>query len=214
MNLPFAKKSYGGIVLVFVLGILGALYGRNMPNPADGSQVLDWDKVIAANDAYVNDPSPENARVFLASLPRDRPDKTVGNERRALETVFSGDTFWIIQNEAVAGERGAVEILFRLLNIADGHDAEVVESALGILVRNRPALFLDVLSSYRETYYIRTEGYPVYYVGFGYNDRPGPQRHELEKRIEALSSLKEPKLVEIRDGCIRRLHESLGKLPR
>lgn len=214
MNLPFVTKRFAGLIIAFVLSLLGALYGRDMPNPADGGQALDWDKIIAADEAYVNNPSPENARVFLASLPADRPDKTVGNRRRALETVFSGDTYWIIDNEALAGDRSAVEILFRLLNIADGHDSELVESTLGMLVRNRPALFLDVLLSYKDTYHIRTFGYPVYNVGGGYNDRPGPKRHELEKRIEALSSVKEPKLVEIRDGCIQRLHESLGKLPR
>jgi hypothetical protein len=203
-----------GAIVVVSLGLVGSISAKGVSGSGSADQAIDWDKVIIAHDAYIDDPSPENARVFLASLPRDRPDKTVGNERRALETVFSGDTFWIIQNEAVAGERGSVEILFRLLNIADGHDSEVVESALGILVRNRPALFLNVLSSYRETYYIRTDGYPVYYVGFGYNDRPGPQRHELEKRIEALRSVKEPRLAEIRDGCIQRLHESLSRLPK
>jgi hypothetical protein len=173
--------------------------------------VLNWEDVQAAYDAYINRPSHENAKALLMAMSVKRPGETIGDEELVLLHVFGGANFPVLEAEVLAGDRLAVEIMFRLLNITDGAYNETVETILAGLVRNRPQLFIDVLYAYKDSEHIKKFGPPVDFVGEGYESHPDALSHDYEKRIEALESVKDPIYSNIKDGCIRKLREAIKK---
>jgi hypothetical protein len=116
-----------------------------------------------------------------------------------------------LSSEVRAGERSAVEIMVRFFNITDGAYTDTVETELAWLVRSKPRLFLEVLLAYKDQEYIRRFGYPVDFVGEGYQAHPCALRHEYEKRIEALEGIKDPIYAEIVESCTKKLRESIKK---
>jgi hypothetical protein len=173
--------------------------------------VFSWEDLRAAYLAYVDCPSHENARVLLDALPIKRPEETIGDAELTLLHIFGLANFPVLDNEVLDGDRLAVEIMFRLLNITDGAYRETVETELAGLVRSIPQLFLEVLSAYKDMEYIKKFGPPVDFVGEGYVSHPKALRHEYQKRIEALESVKDPKYSKIREECIQKLRESIKK---
>jgi hypothetical protein len=174
------------------------------------NQVLDWNEVLPAFERYFNYPSPENAKAVLAVLPREKPDKLVGNTGQALEYIINSREFGILASEALAGERYSAEILFRLRNFSDGWASEVVDGTLGAILRINPKLFLEVLFEYQDASFIKRGGYPVAYPNYSYNNHPSAFKYELGKRIEALERVDDPKYDKLKQACLRELRKEIN----
>jgi hypothetical protein len=211
MRFLFSRKSNMFFILITFLGVTGNIFAGGLPQIARVEQVLNWDKALAAYNAYVDYPSPDNAKALLAALPTDRLYAAIGDKNRAIKNIFSIDAFPILSEEAFSGDRIVIEIYFRLLNVADGYYTELVLSTLGRVARNQPQLFLELLVTYKDARNIKIHGYPVSFVGDGHNVHPEAARYILEKRIEALETVKDPKYAEIKEACIKQLREAINQ---
>jgi len=211
MRFLFSSKSNMFFILITFLGVTGSIFAGGLPQIARVEQVLNWDRVLAAYDAYIDYPSPDNAKALLAALPTDRQYAAIGDEGRAIKYIFSIDNFPILSEEAISGDRIAIEIYFRLLNVADGYYSGLLLSTLGWFARVQPQLFLEILTAYKDTRDIKAHGYPVSFIGDGHNVHRKAAIYILEKRIEALETVKDPKYEEIKEACIKQLREKITK---
>ncbi len=189
-------------VLAGIVPMTGLLRGQNR-------DVFYWDLAVFAYDTYVNCPTPVNARKLLDSLPADRPTEINGDSQRALRHIFDGDNYLILQNETLFAGSTNLEIYFRLLNITDGGVLENVLAELGSLLRVEPQMFLEVLMRYKDSWYIKTWGYPVTFQGTGYNSHRSAAIYDYEKRIEALEKVRNPKYSRLKDDCINLLRRAI-----
>ncbi len=203
-------KAIGVSVLVFCFTMGICLIGQEVRKPKS-MMVLDWNKILTHFMAYADNPNEENALRLLHSLPQDRPTEMFGDARAATRHIF-GENYVILYEEAAAGDRIAIEILFRLLNISDGGSQEMILSDLGLIVRLYPKLFLEILSKYQETKHVKNFGYPVAFVGTGHNMHPRAEKHVLKKRLEAVSSVDDSEYKELRDACIKIIEEMIKKI--
>ncbi|MCU0243530.1 MAG: hypothetical protein MUE80_02030 [Acidobacteria bacterium] len=195
-------------ILLCLLGFLAAI----SPSSAQTTiQYLNWNDVLSAFDCFLNDPSIEKAASLASFLPKGVPGPNVatGDQARALDYILAAENFGILATEAAFGNENAVVVLLRLLNYADGFSAEEILGAIGRIVRFQPKLFLKVMSENWDMSLIRNSGPPVDFPLYAYNNHPGAYRHELKMRIEALKSVNDPTLAEIKEACLKRL---VGKL--
>lgn len=159
--------------------------------------------------AYLDNPSPENGKSFVATL----PDKSVclsNQEERSktIELIVSSGRNSRLGKRALAGDRYAIEAAFRLLNITDAAYSEMVLILLGDVVRAQPKMFLEVLLSYKDSEQFKADGFPVSMTI--YRD-DAKYRRELETRIKALDTIKDTKYTEIRDACILQLRKEIRR---
>jgi len=211
------KRDYRGfwkfIPQLATLATIGFLFTGSTLLSESNDQAFNWYRVLDAYDAYVDYPSVSNGKTLLAALPMDRPSDTIGDGERVLKHIYSADNYPILHEEAISGDRTAMEIHFRLLNVGDGIYNESVEATLGWLVRDQPELFLELLASHKNTKHVRTYGYPVAFVGLGHNTHPRSAIYVLEKRIEALEAVKDPRYKEIKETCVKQIREAIKQLP-
>jgi hypothetical protein len=211
MKLKASNKNFRLQIYFFIFGIIVNLAAGGFPLTTRSRQVFNWGDAKAAYDVYINCPSHENAKALLAALPVKRPEETIGDAELTQLHIFGGANFPVLSAEVCAGDRLAVEIMFRLLNVTDGACSDTAEAMLAGLVRSKPQLFLEVLSTYKDLEHIKQFGYPVDFIGEGYQSHPNALRHEYEKRIEALESVKDPTYSKIKEGCIQKLRESIRR---
>jgi hypothetical protein len=214
MRLIFSGKGLDRFILLGAVGITVSLFAGGHLQAKLASQAFSWAKVIAAYDAYVDYPSSDNAKALLATLPSNKPNEENGDREQALEHIFSSQNWRVLENELLAGEKIPFEILLRLTNFTDAGFTESIEVILGSVIRIRPRLFLEVLYNYRNLVYLRRFGCPALNTNPFYGYHPKAIRYELEKRIEALESVKDQKYAEIRDSCIKSLLKEINNLPR
>lgn len=211
MKISYSAKKMLFLVLISSFCLGGGSSGALFPEPQT-QKVLDWGIVIRAYNSFINCPSQENAKAFLAVLPEDKPAKEIGNAELSLRDIFSSDNLPIFFGEANAGERTSVEACLRLLNISDGFYLETILATLGGIVRNHPRLFLEVLFHYEDMSFFKRDGFPVSFIGTGYNVHPKAAIYMLEKRIEALENIKDPKYEKIKTACIHDLRQAIFDL--
>lgn len=204
------RKSVHTHWLIF-LGIIGFMSVDGFTIEAQNKQTINWTKTLAAFDAYLELPSPMNAKAIVELLPQQKPDNIIGETSQALEYIISGENYGILATEAIAGDKCSVEVLFRLLNLTDGFATEIVLGTLGTVVRMNPRLFLKVLNENLDMWYIATEGYPVEFPGYAHNNHPGASKYDLEMRIRALESVEDLGVDKIKQDCIRKLREELKR---
>lgn len=207
----FARKE-AALLMVCLLGVSGtSMEGRSAQKEIPG-QIFHWDRILSAYDAYIEDPSQENAKGLIGALPSDRPREISGNAESALRHIFSIDDYPVLLEEAISGVREAVEVLFRFINITDGLYLENVESQLGLILRNHPRLFLELLNNHKDIKHIRTWGYPVDFIGAGHNMHRKAALNTLEKRIEALETVEDSDLRILRDACLVQLRRTIKRV--
>ena len=208
MRNAFKKRFYASIILFIFMGIFMNNYGT-VYQVEQTDLVLHWDKILISYNKYIDFPSQENAEELLASLPIDAPDKRIGDAEVVLKEIFSAESYVILAQEAHSGDRIAVEIYFRMLNITDGLYAENIESGLGFIVRNHPRLFLEMLMKYKHNRRLRSGGYPVSFIGIGHNMHARAAIHILQKRIDAIRSVKDLKYTDLKIDCIQQLRDAM-----
>lgn len=203
--------KWSSLYLVVFYSIVGSYLIGQEVQTTESVEVINWDRILRHFNAYVDNPSKENALELLKSIPPDRVYREVGDGRKADRIIF-GDDYVILYEEAVAGDRVAVEILFRFLNITDGGRLEMVMSDLGLIIRLWPRLFLEVLSKYKDISYVKRFGWPVSFIGMGHNMHPVAEIHILKKRIEALSSVDCAEYNELKQACIKTIEERIKQI--
>jgi hypothetical protein len=168
-------------------------------------KVMDWDKVKAAFEVYLKDPSPSNAHALLDIIPMDKT-REVGNRDRAIERIWAK---LMLEKRVAEGERYSAEVIFRLLNFSDAGVSEWLSGILGDLVETQPQLFLELLNKYQCSTYIKTAGYPVDNTA-RLKVSMEARIHSWNTRISALETIKNASLIELRAECIRILRNDLA----
>jgi len=197
---------------VIVLVVVGCVSISHISADMVVKQTLDWDEVHKVFDRYFNCPSSDNAIAISRVLPREIPDKVSGNQGRALEYIINSIDFRIIASEALAGERSAAEIMFRLRKFTDGWDSEVLDGTLGALLRINPMLFLEVLFEHKDDPLTKNVGYSVAFPNYAYNNHASAFIYELEKRSEALARVDDSKYDELKQECVRQIRREMNRL--
>jgi hypothetical protein len=197
---------------LIVAGLVTYLPGSYQSSARNDEQMVDWDKIKSSFDAYLEYPSPENAKAFLDTLPTGETKIDTEDKIKVVNYIDTFENYAILENEIWAGDRYSTEAAFRLFNIADGAFAESLNMTIGALVRINPRLFLEVLYEYKNLWLFKHRGYPVYGVGAGYEDRIKARIYEYRMRIKALESVKDPKYYVIKKVCVSRLLESIKRL--
>lgn len=118
----------------------------------------------------------------------------------------------VLARQVSVGDRDAFKLAFRLYNLSSGLFTMELDAMLGDTIREYPQLFLEELKSSNNVHWIRTLGYPLIESGLNFSDvRAEADRYELEMRIKALASVKDSKLVGLRDECIRIIRDYIDK---
>lgn len=150
-------------------------------------------------ERYLEFPTSDNAeKVTAISYSHGLPTGQTAGDLRVLET------------QVQAADRQAGRLAFRLLRKADGHIAELLCVMLGRLIRSEPALFLaEAGAANLEPSLL---GQVVAAVGPEYVDRPRARRYEIECRIAALESVRDARVKEQREACVKVLQDELVHL--
>ncbi len=201
-------------LMAFALIIFGTCETTGLSLFSQGEPRVNWNEVLAAYDRFLAYPSPEKAGALARLLPKGTPEsaRIVDDEARALDHFVSSENFGILAIEAEFGNRGAIVVLLRLLNFADGLGAEYISAALGNVVRSKPKLFLEIMKENGGALAIKQLGPRIAFPQYAYNNHPGAHKYDLVKRHEAVASVTEPELAETREACLELLAEELKKL--
>lgn len=200
------RFSFLKFFIIFIFIVLMPLISANL---SGRDRELNWNRVLEFFDAYVDLPSPENGERLLSALPAGRFDKEIGDRGNALDCMLQKEDSEILYEEVISGERSAIEIYIRLLNVADGFYLEYIESTIGWLARDKPELLLEEFMKYRDFEPFINHGFPISFIGLGYNVHPKVAEYVLNKRIKAMSSVKVPKYKEIQASCVKELERAL-----
>jgi hypothetical protein len=201
------------LVIGLYLG-LSSLLGASVQSQ---DQIIIWATSLKTAEAYFNYPSTENALRFYNNLPASNVEVAeIKDTKNFLDLIdYLDNNLPILSHEMKISDRNAVKVAFRLMNISDGTLAESLDAALGDLIRINPRMFLEELLSCPNRNHIKEIGYPVtsgglYYVG----QWPQVEKYELEMRVKALGTVKDPDLLGIRDICIAIIEDELGRISR
>jgi hypothetical protein len=183
----------------FFLTIFLMLSAFGSTGATNGS--VDWDGIRKAFAIYCDSPSAKHAVHVMRLLPRSRVEYT-GRKKENDAIDFVYDHLGTLRQRVLSRDLSASKLAFRLMTIADGAFAEDLDILLGQIIRIDPALFLQELKGYGRVGRLDAL---VGSLGDSYVDRIDAQRLEIKKRIQALSSVKDPAVKELRDECIKEL---------
>ncbi len=97
----------------------------------------------------------------------------------------------------------AIQIMFNLLSISDGAASEAIHIQLGQIIKRNPTLFLELLNkNYSASMHL--DGV-VGNLGSDYVDEPDKSAIEIKQRIDAIHSVEDPNLEEIKEKVLRSL---------
>ncbi|SRR6266571_1344883 len=157
-------------------------------NPVDGWAQTQWER-------YVAQPTRANAEAV-----RELTYSDSGRDPKRMEYDLM-----LLEVQVVSSDSAAVDLAFRLRRTADGHVGELLDEALGRLIRINPRLFLRSLQ--RQGGIAARPDSLVGNFGDAYVDRPVAQAYERDQRIAALLTVREPSLLQLRDTCVGLLRQ-------
>jgi hypothetical protein len=215
-----AKKHF--FVCASVL-LLTLAYGVAAPPALAGTHEqsaearVDWNRFRIAFTKYVNYPASQNARAVTSLLPLESVAVVhSAAEDSATEVIYDG--LPMLSRQVEARDRDAVRLAFALFSVTDGGAAsEDLDIMLGKLIRIDPKLFLAELSTYNnrvpETLLVR---YPNWRMdgllgncGEEYVDLFNANCLELNRRAQALRSVTDPTLSNIKAICLAELNRQV-----
>ena len=171
---------------------------------------VDWPRLGAAFSAFVDYPSPENARAVSALLPEKHAAMGVDGSAAATNIIYEGLPMLERQVEARVPE--AVQLGFDLYSVADGALWEDLTVVLNKLVRIDPKLFVTQLAQ-RPMKLKRPHGLLIS-AGGPYVDRQRAYCFEIEARAKAIETVKKPALQAARDRSLAILEEARSECRR
>ena len=177
----------------------------NIPNrPLEGgASRLEEEMTVKASRAFIDYPSLENARRLRDLLPRTR-------QKIAFSPIDLEYDYWILENEAFAGNIYAAECVCRLLNASDGIAGIIYPTTLGTLIRVNPKVFLEVIKKYREQPDILAT---VLYYNSGFSFKESTRNCILKERLRILMAVDDPELLDVKNSCIRYIRKHLQTAP-
>jgi hypothetical protein len=206
------KKYFLGLSVMLIVFITPLKGVENLQDRLARENLVDWDCVKERFAAFAEYPTSENARLLRISLPERGPFIQTGNRSGTLELIMK--EYVLIEREAWAGNKQAVECLFRLLSLSDGAMTQDILITLGTLIRLNPELFLEVAIGYQESPFIKAKGFPVYGVEPIYWEKEKAYIYEIEMRIKALEGVKEIAYSVIIEECVLSLQKILSKITK
>jgi|GEM_PF-2217651 len=169
---------------------------------------IDWDIVLIEFQRFLNHPCQKETKLFLATLPNDKAKLEIGDKENFLH-LLAGWEYHILSNEIRLGNRPAVEAAFRLLNILEPQSQAEICIDLSHLIRINPQLFLELAHKYKDSYFIRREGFPVSLFIPAYEQRLMARIYELEMRMRALGQINIDEIEETKVACLEVLNSNL-----
>ena len=172
---------------------------------AHDNKPVDWARVRTAFSAYDELPSPQNVLRVIEVLPKHGHVRYTGTKEEEESLDLINSHLAMLQRQVLSRDPTAVDLAFRLKNVADGAFAEDLDVMLGQLIRIDPSLFLRSLKS--APHQLRTLSGLVGNFGDPYVDKPEAQAFEAEKRIRALQTVADPHLAGVREKCVEALKQ-------
>jgi hypothetical protein len=208
------------IKIVLTAIILSNLFlGPMQSAQQNKSQIIEWNKIREAFEAYYKSPSAANADNILTVLPREFDNKTANLDLwgDTLEYIWQGTIFGVLKNQILKGDRLAIRISFRTLIISDGGFAESLCDLIGESIRPNPEGYLEEAMSFRKyaphmDFIILDTVLPEFY-GSPEEDPKGFEefKKEVQERMWSLETVNRPDLIDLRDEYIRRLIREIRK---
>jgi len=160
---------------------------------------------------YLNCPSSENAKIVYNLLPNRKIKK---NKKETKEEIEMWNWIWltlpVLEKEMYAGDRNAVRVAFKLYPIIGGTYSVNLDVMIAHFARVNPKMFLEELKKHRHlvTPNQAIEGsWGLEYIG-----RANLRYLKLKNTMNALNTVNDPDLKEIRDECINTLRKKLDYL--
>jgi hypothetical protein len=173
---------------------------------------VDFAGLTKALRAFQETPSSETSASVRALLPREGRIKfdDSAQARAALEAL--DDVLPVLEAQVGAVDRDAIRLALNLLAVTEAPISESLDGIVGRLITTDAQVFLKELLRWRTQLTPRALGRLVGTLGNEYAD----QDHaavcaEIQRRIDALSTVSEAALIEARNECI---HELRQRRPR
>ena len=169
---------------------------------ANAENLFDWNKaarayIVFSANAFVSD---AQGNEVLGSLPilENCDDHDTG----VADLMIDSDYFNNVAKKAQSGSIVATQIMYRLLNLVCGDAAhtELLDIAIGNLIKTQPSNFLAALSQYPQMNLRALLGN----LGEDYVDKPNEAIKELQLRYAALASVKGAS-TELQKKCLDEL---------
>jgi len=174
-----------------------------------------WGRALRDAEAYFLTPSPENAERFFLALPdKHLPPIAFDQEILVIDIAFADGNFSLLEKKIDEGEPNAMDVGFRLINISDGANSEILYHVLGGILLKHPRLFIDKIAFHLgnrspkefdgQLQYLLN---PVAWWEIPEDDEDQTKYQALfkknkELRIKALKSVENDDLENIRDRCL------------
>ena len=187
---------------------------KDLPRQVE-EQKATWGKALEAAEAYFSQATPEHARAFFLALPdKYLPPIAFDQEILVIHIAFADGNFSLLEKNIDEGEPNAMDVGFRLINISDGANSEVLSHVLGGILLKHPRLFLDKIAFHLgnrspkefdgQLQYLLN---PVAWWEIPEDDEDQTKYQALfkknkELRIKALKSVENDDLENIRDRCL------------
>ncbi len=192
---------------VIILFLLLLISSQAMATQSSGE--INWTGLKHAFEEYANYPSGTNADKVATYLPKDKRITHSGptQMKETIEFIYDSYQLGMLERQVLSGDKQAVMLTYNLLSIADGGFSEDVSIMLGTLIRINPKLFLEGLYKY-QVLIGRIDGL-VGNQGYVYVDRMEASCYDSQLRIDALSTVHESTLQEVRDKSIEVLRNQM-----
>lgn len=170
-------------------------------------KILNWTGLKQAFEKYANYPSGANAEKVIGYLPKNNRIEFSNSdqEQETIEYIYDRYQLEILERQVLSGDKPSVMLAFNLLSIADGGFSEGIDIILGTLIRINPKLFLEGLRKH-QALVGRIDGL-VGNQGHIYVDRIEASCYDSQLRIDALSTVHESTLQEVKDKSIEVLRK-------
>ena len=189
---------------------------KNVPRQIKEQKVL-WGRALKAAEEYFSKATPENARALSQALPDRQLPRIAFDQEVLVVNIADGILSSLLKQKMDEGEPNAMDVGFRMINIADGGFGEMLFSALGEISAKHPRLFLEKaaahLGSKSRDDLDRLLHSILYPQPFAWREIPDDYseddprlkvlvKHEAELRIQALKTVDDKDLRTIRDRCL------------
>ena len=169
---------------------------------------VDFGALTEALRAFQEKPSSETSAAVRALLPREGRIKFDDSTQARAAREALDDVLPLLEAEVGAVDRDAIRLALNLLAVTETPLSESLDAIVGRLITTDAQVFLEELLRWRTQLTPRALGRLVGTLGSEYAD----QDHaavcaEIQRRIDALSTVSEAALMEARDECINELRQ-------
>lgn len=198
-----------GVVIIASV-MLSTISGADSSEPQNSWNAhVDWKRLGAAFEQFVEYPSPRNADAVTALLPRSHAAMGTAQSGTVSESIYRNLPMLDRQVQARVPE--AARLGFALYAVVDGAAWEDLDILLGKLIRADPDLFLRELARWPE----KAEKPYGLFVSAGppYSDSVSAYCFELRQRVLSLRAVASAPAQPLRDRAVERIEEALSRCP-